>query len=69
MSNCSGTASAWPEFEREILDVLTSIRHGWPLEEAVYHTSTTAKRRIRSAEQICALFRDTPQGIARKGEL
>ena len=57
------------EFEREILDVLTSIRHGCSLDEAGLLLQQNGKRHLRSAEQMCALFRDVPDAIAMTGEL
>ena len=57
------------EFEREILDVLTSIRHGCSLDEAGLLLQQNSKRHMRSAEQMCTLFRDVPEVIAATGEL
>jgi len=57
------------EFEREILDVLTSIRHGCSLDEAGLLLQQNSKRHMRSAEQMCALFRDVPEAIVATGEL
>ena len=57
------------EFEREILDVLTSIRHGCSLDEAGLLLQQNSKRHLRSAQQMCALFRDVPEAIAATGNL
>ena len=57
------------EFEREILDVLTSIRHGRSLDEAGLLLQQNGKRHLRSAEQMCALFRDVPDAIGITNEL
>lgn len=57
------------EFEREILDVLTSIRHGCSLDEAGLLLQQNGKRHLRSAEQMGALFRDLPEAIGNTGEL
>ena len=57
------------EFEHEILDVLTSIRHGCSLDEAGLLLQHNSKRHLRSAKQMCALFRDVPQAIVMTGEL
>ncbi len=57
------------EFEREILDVLTSIRHGCSLDEAGLLLQANSKRHLRSAEQMCELFRDVSQAVATTGEL
>ncbi len=57
------------EFEREILDVLTSIRHGYSLDDAGLLLQHNSKRHLRSAAQMCALFRDVPEAIAHTAEL
>ena len=57
------------ELEREVLDVLTSIRHGCSLDQAGRLLQQNGKRHIRSAKQMSALFRDVPEAIARTGEL
>ena len=57
------------EFEREILDVLTSIRHGCSLDEAGLLLQRNGKRHLRSAEQMCALFQDVPEAIGNTGVL
>ena len=57
------------EFEREILDVFTSIRHGCSLDAAGLLLQQNGKRHLRSAEQMCTLFRDVPEAIAATGEL
>ena len=57
------------EFEREILDVLTSIRHGCSLDEAGLLLQQNGKRHLRSAEQMCWLFHGVPEAIATTGEL
>jgi error-prone DNA polymerase len=57
------------EFEREILDVLTGIRHGCSLDEEGLLLQQNGKRHLRSAEEMCALFRDLPEAIVTSGEL
>ncbi len=57
------------EFEREILDVLTSIRHGCSLDDAGLLLLQNGKRHLRSAQTMCALFRDVPEAIANTGQL
>ncbi len=57
------------EFEREILDVLTTIRHGCSLDGAGLLLQQNSKRHMRSGAQMCALFRDVPEAIAATGEL
>lgn len=52
------------EFEREVLDVLTTIRHGCSLDEAGLLLQQNSKRHMRSAKEMCALFRDVPAAIA-----
>ena len=56
-------------FEHEILDVLTSIRHGCSLDDAGWLLQANSKRHMRSAQEMCALFRDVPEAIAQTGEL
>ncbi len=57
------------EFEREILDVLTGIRHGCSLDDAGLLLQQNGKRHLRSAEQMGRLFQDIPEAIAASGEL
>ena len=57
------------EFEREILDVLTSIRHGCSLDEAGLLLQQNGKRHLRSATEMCRLFEDVPEAIFATGEL
>ncbi len=57
------------EFEREILDVLTTIRHGCSLDEAGLLLQQNSKRHMRSGAQMWALFRDVPGAVAATGEL
>ena len=56
-------------FEREILDVLTSIRHGCSLDDAGLLLQPNGKRHLRSAREMCGLFQDIPEAIAQTGEL
>ena len=56
-------------FEREILDVLTSIRHGCSLDEAGLLLQQNSKRHMRTAREMCGLFRDVPEAIAHTAEL
>jgi error-prone DNA polymerase len=57
------------EFEREILDVLTTIRHGCSLDEAGLLLQQNGKRHMRSAAEMCRLFRDVPEAITATSEL
>jgi error-prone DNA polymerase len=52
------------ERDREILDVLTAIRHHVPLDQAGRLLSVNAARTLRSARQMTAIFRDLPEAIA-----
>ncbi len=51
------------EFEREILDVLTSIRHGCSLDEAGLLLQQNGKRHLRSADRDVPAFQDVPEAI------
>ena len=64
----NGVAMA-TDFEREILDVLTTIRHGCSLDEAGLLLQQNSKRHMRSAEEMGRLFRDVPEAIANTAEL
>ena len=57
------------EFEREILDVLISIRHGCSLDEAGLLLQQNGNRHLRSATRMCRLFSDVPEAIANTGML
>jgi len=52
------------EADREILDVLTAIHHHTPLDCAGRLLTTNTARSLRSARQMCILFRDLPEAIA-----
>ena len=56
-------------FERESLDVLTSIWHGCSLDEAGLLLQQNSQRHMRSAAEMCSLFEDLPEAIAATGEL
>ncbi len=56
-------------FEREILDVFTSIRHGCSLDGAGVLLQPNSKRYLRTAEKMAALFRDVPEAIGNTGML
>ncbi len=57
------------EFERDILDVLTSIRHGCSLDQAGLLLQRNGKRHLRSAKQMGVVFQDVPEAIGNTGEL
>ena len=52
------------EKDREILDVLTSIRHHTTLDCAGRLLTANAARCLRSGNEMAALFRDLPEAIA-----
>ncbi|MGD0892289.1 MAG: error-prone DNA polymerase [Terracidiphilus sp.] len=52
------------ENDREVLDVLTSIRHHTPLDQAGRLLALNASRTLRPAREMAALFRDIPEAIA-----
>lgn len=49
------------EYEREVLDVMTSIRHGCSLDEAGLLLQRNSKRHMRPGEEMLRLFRDLPK--------
>ena len=57
------------DFEREILDVFTSIRHGCSLDEAGLLLQRNNLRHLRTAAEMAALFRDVPEAIGNTGML
>ena len=65
-SNGVNTAT---EYEREILDVMTSIRHGCSLDEAGLLLQKNSKRHLRSPQEMVRLFRDVPEAVTTTGEL
>ena len=52
------------EKDRELLDVLTSIRHHVPLDRAGRLLALNAQRCLRPAGEMAALFRDLPEAVA-----
>ncbi len=64
----NGAAMATPQ-EREVLDVLTAIRHGASLDEAGLLLQPNGNRYLRPARAMAALFRDLPQAITATVEL
>jgi error-prone DNA polymerase len=59
----NGVRYAEPK-DRELLDVFTSIRHHVALDHAGHLLATNNARCLRSAQCMCALFRDIPEAIA-----
>jgi error-prone DNA polymerase len=55
--------------EREVLDVLTTIRHHTSLDAAGLLLQHNANRHLRPAQEMATLFRDIPQAIAETREL
>jgi error-prone DNA polymerase len=53
--------------DRELLDVLTSIRFHTSLDQAGRLLTANASRSLRSAREMAALFRDIPEAIANTG--
>ncbi len=64
----NGVAMA-TELEREILDVLTAIRHGVSLDQAGLLLQHNSRRHLLSAREMGTLFRDLPEAIAETREL
>jgi len=56
-------------YEREVMDVLTSIRHHSTLDAAGRLLSLNDERHLRSPRQMQELFRDLPEAIANTTEL
>jgi len=56
-------------YEREVLDVLTTIRHHCTLETAGRLLAPNAERYLRSAREMRQLFRDLPEAIDNTLEL
>ena len=56
-------------YDREVLDVLTAIRHHTDLDHAGRLLTLNAERHLRSAREMNELFRDLPDAIANTIEL
>ncbi len=56
-------------YEREVLDVLTAIRHHCTLETAGRLLTLNAERYLRSAREMQELFRDLPEAVTNTQEL
>ncbi len=57
------------EYDREILDLFTAIRHHTELDRAGRLLSVNAQRHLRSAREMAQLFRDIPEAISHTVEL
>ncbi|HVP64303.1 MAG TPA: PHP domain-containing protein, partial [candidate division Zixibacteria bacterium] len=64
----NGVCYATP-YEREVLDVLTTIRHHCTLETAGRLLNRNSERYLRSAREMQQMFRDLPDAIANTVEL
>ena len=51
------------QYEREVLDVLTCIRHHTSLDKAGRLLQVNSQRQVRSTRAMCALFQDIPEAI------
>ncbi|MBZ5612769.1 MAG: error-prone DNA polymerase [Acidobacteriia bacterium] len=56
-------------YEREVMDVLTSIRHHLTLDTAGRLLSLNAERHLRSPREMQELFRDLPEAVTNTTEL
>ena len=56
-------------YEREVLDVLTTVRHHCTLDTAGRLLAPNAERYLRTAREMQQLFRDLPEAIANTREL
>jgi error-prone DNA polymerase len=65
-TNAANMATA---HEREVLDVLTSIRHKCSLDDAGILLQANANRHMRGAAEMLDLFRDTPEAVSETAEL
>src|SRR5262249_24224923 len=64
----NGVAYAVPE-RRQILDVLTCIRHHTTLDEAGRLLEHNSERHIKSPDEMLQLFADIPEAISNTAEL
>jgi len=56
-------------YDREVLDVLTAVRHHTDLDHAGRLLARNNRRHLRSAREIAALFRDVPGAVEETLEL
>ena len=57
------------EYDREILDVFTAIRHHTELDQAGRLLALSNQRYLRSAKEMASLFRDVPHAVENSVEL
>jgi error-prone DNA polymerase len=56
--------------ERRVLqDVVTCIREGCTIDAAGFRLAANAERHMKPAEEMCRLFRDHPDAVARTAEI
>ena len=55
--------------DRELLDVLTCIRHGRVIDKAGRLLHANRERHVKSAEEMAALFGDIPRALSASAEL
>jgi error-prone DNA polymerase len=51
------------QYEREVLDVLTAIRHHVPLDKAGRLLQSSSQRQVRGAAAMRSIFRDLPEAV------
>ena len=51
------------QYEREILDVFTAVRHHLPLDQAGRLLEANSQRQVRTARAMHRIFRDVPEAI------
>jgi error-prone DNA polymerase len=57
------------EYDREVLDLFTAVRHHTDLDHAGRLLALNGQRHIRSAQEMATLFRDVPGSIENTAEL
>jgi error-prone DNA polymerase len=57
------------QYDREILDIFTGIRHGKELAHAGRLLAVNARRHLRSAQEMRALFQDLPHAVERTSDV
>jgi len=56
-------------YDREVLDLFTTIRHHTQLDQAGRLLSVNSQRYLRSARAMARLFRDVPGAVANTSDL
>jgi error-prone DNA polymerase len=57
------------QYEREVLDLFTAIRHHTPLDQAGRLLAKNSQRHLRASKEMGALFGDIPSAVINTGEL